>query len=347
MEKPLDANHPLNRRDGKLSAYLSKRFSRPLRVDSVSLLGEGVHGTAYKITTKEGSSFILKRFKEGGRNLQFPEDRHREAFLAKRTHNLIPHHVKAHDLVTVTPQGLETAHIQDLFLVLQEAKGLDYSHNLTTIADKKELSPEDYEHLTTIVKSLCDIHSIRGEPSYYRRYLQDWYGNGILDLLNEMRQFYPQQTIKKLKQQFLEIEHTLSSRSERCRVIHGEFFPGTIRFDGSHIQLYDSRRFGYGEPADDYGSFVVNLAITSLLHYGTIKEPFITMINHTITTYQSTMNDPDLEWIILPFMAYRALIVANPAIVPLKPSDSARMMRLSTFLLSQKRFNIKKLQTFR
>lgn len=339
----------LEHKSGKLSEYLSKKFGRTIRISSITKLGEGCHGVAYKAISKKNESFILKQFSEKGRNLEFKEDRIREALLIQRTANELDNHIRIHNVSYVDSSNkLSDYPYVEPIIIMEEIQQEEYFKDLDSIATKKELSMTDKIKIKKIALYLAQLHSKKLNPKYYHRYLKDWFSFGILELVNELRPSLGENKVFDLKKKFLEFEHDLHLHESRCSQIHGEFFPGTIHFDTNNdLKTYDMRRIGAGEPADDVGSILFNFYAFSFQAHGEVTPWFEEAADLFLDTYIGETADVEIIQFLPAFMAYRCLILAHPDIVPMN-EESRKLLRDFLFdLVTMKQYDKNKFEKYK
>ncbi len=331
----------INKKTGVLSSFLSNRFQNSIKIYKIEHLGSGFHGTAYKATSTNKQTFILKEFLESGRNLEFPEDRIRESLLIKRTSNQIPFHNKIFDVVQFDDNQLTPIKDATPVIIMEEVTNPDYFTDLSMISRSQELSIIDVTRIKIIAQTLAHIHSENQPAHYYLRYLRDWFGNGILDLTNTIHTLFNEDEIIKLNYKFIEWEHQLSKKKNRCKKIHGEFFPGTITFSSENkLKTFDMRRIGAGEPADDVGSIIFNYMYQSIIDHNTIITCFVESINIFLHEYLLRSKDYELKKFLQVFIAYRCLICIHPDLVPIPLSKKERLKKMIFPLLNQKEFDL-------
>lgn len=314
----------------QLQKHLQEEFSETSPIKEIKQLGSGEHGEAAKITLENNTTYILKTWKEQGRNLQFPEDRLRESHRIQRTSKLIPNHVPIHAILDAQARVLKA---EKSYVLMQEVTQQPYSEVLRKTCKEDTLNEKQKGSVQAIATYLATTHK-QADPKYYEEYLKDWYATGILELINES---IPKNKRLWYKKKFLAYENKLSSKSHRCRIIHGEFFSENIFFKNNEVHTYDMRRIGYGEPADDVGSMANDFYMTSILEHGRITPETFQTVKLFLNTYLNQTKDEELLEIIPAFMAYRALIIANPNIVPLEEKQRQRVRSFLRFLLKQKK----------
>lgn len=336
-------NRLIEIKNGSISKYLSNHFNKKILIKEIHKLGAGCHGTAYKATSTDNESFILKQFNIDGRNMEFIEDRIKESLLIKRTSSEMENHVKTHSIAEVEDASIKEISQNEPIIIMEEVKGAEYFSELADIAKSKKLTQTNKNHISIIAQYLANIHSKKKPQKLYHRYLKDWFGYGILELTNELQQSMSKNKLFDLKKEFLLWEDRISRLNNRCKMIHGEFFPGTIHFDKDVFHTYDMRRIGAGEPADDVGSMLFNYYSFSIMEFGKVIPCFAEAAELFLSTYIKESNDNKIVDVLPCFMAYRCLILTNPSIVPMSKENRKVMQDLLQFLVKEKKLSHKKI----
>lgn len=311
---------------------MSKKLKKHVKIDSLEFLGKGCHGIAYKATATSGETYVLKQFLENGRNMDYFEDRVKEALQIKRTSAELPNHIPIHHLATFNRGELTEFPETDPIIIMDEIKHSNYFSDLSKF--KEELTAQQKLRIEKIARYLAHIHSKKRPSELYDRYLKDWFSTGILELTNQL----PNNQLTR-KKMFLQWEHKLSSKSHRCSLIHGEFFPETIHFTPKNtLKTYDMRRIGAGEPADDVGSMLFNYYAYSLQNHDIVLPVYKHAAKIFLDTYLKRTNDKEILKILPCFMAYRCLILTHPTIVPMENSTRNKFSKLLSTLLKMNTF---------
>ena len=333
----------LKNKSGILSTYLSKRFNKEIQIKEIQDLGTGVHGHAYKAISLENESFIIKEFMDSGRNLEFNEDRLREALLHKRTANQTPGHIKVHDIIQLENNKLTPINESNPIIVMEEALYDEYFSDLNNISKNQQLTERDKERIKILAQKIAEIHKHKEPKEHYLRYLRDWFGLGILDLTNELTNFTQKET-QLVNHLFIDWQHLLAKNSDRCTRIHGELFPGTIKLGpNNEFVTYDMRRIGAGEPADDTGSVIYNFLFQSILDHKKIIPCFEEAAKLFLNEYIKHSKDKEITKFLPVYMAYRCLICTHPTIVPIPKETKMQLKKLLFNLLKQKDLDLDKI----
>jgi len=331
-------------KSGILSNYLSNLLKKQIKIKKIEFLGQGLHGEAYKATTFDDETYIIKEFMDWGRNLEFAEDRIGEAIKLKRTANDMPGHVKIFGNMQHSNNQLKDLSEENPIIVMEEAKYEEYFSDLEEINQSQKLSEKAKRRIIIIAEKIAEMHSKEQLKELYSKYLKDWFSLGILELTNELEPICTEKEVKEIKHYFLDWEHQLYKNSKRCRRIHGELFPGTIKFSpNDEFITYDMRRIGAGEPADDLGSVLYNYLFYPLSTHGKILPCFHEAAELLLDTYLKKTNDRDITKFLPCFMAYRCLICTHPTIVPIPDKTKKQLKKMLFSLLRQKELDLDKI----
>lgn len=331
-------------KSGILSNYLSNLLKKQIKIQKIEFLGKGLHGEAYKATDSNNETYIVKEFMDWGLNLEFAEDRISEAIKLKRTANDLPGHVKIFGNLQHSNNQLKNLTEENPIIVMEEAKYDEYFADLNEISKSKELSDNAKKRIVILAEKIAEMHSKKQPNNLYSKYLKDWFSLGVLELTNELKPICTESEVKQIKHSFLDWEHLLYKNSDRCKRIHGELFPGTIKFSpNDEFITYDMRRIGAGEPADDLGSVIYNYLLQSILDHDKIIPCFQEAIELLLKTYLEKTKDKEITKFLPVFMAYRCLICTHPTIVPIPDNKKKQLKKLLFSLLKQKDLDLEKI----
>jgi aminoglycoside phosphotransferase (APT) family kinase protein len=95
--------------------------------------------------------------------------------------------------------------------------------------------------------------------------------------------------------------------------VHGDFHPFNILFtDVDNFVLLDRSRGAWGEPADDVSCLAINYLFFSLQRSGRLAPPFQEMWQTFWQLYLDYTGDRELLTVVVPFLVWRALVLASP-----------------------------------
>jgi len=334
----------IENKSGILSNYISNLLKKEIKIQKIEYLGKGLHGEAYKATTSNNETYIVKEFMDWGLNLEFPEDRISEAIKLKRTANDLPGHVKIFGNLQHSNNEIKELTNENPIIVMEEAKYDEYFSDLSEISKSQELSEKAKQRIKILAEKIAEMHSKKQPANLYSKYLKDWFSLGILELTNELKPICTEAEAKQIKHSFLDWEHILYKNSDRCKRIHGELFPGTIKFGpNNEFVTYDMRRIGAGEPADDVGSVAFNFLLQSILDHKKILPCFEEATKLFLSEYIKHSKDNEITKFLPVYMAYRCLICVHPEIIPIPKETKIQLKKILFTLLKQKDLDLDKI----
>ena len=125
-----------------------------------------------------------------------------------------------------------------------------------------------------------------------------------------------------------------------CQV-HGDFHPWNILFrQGSDFSVLDRSRGEWGDAADDVVCLTLNYLFFSLQRSGRLQGDFERLWQRFWQRYLERSGDQELLEVAAPFLAFRALVMANPLWYPaLEPAVREQLFRLILRVLDAERFD--------
>jgi len=243
----------------------------------------------------------------------------------------IPAHVRAVDLGVIRARG-ELLSIRDAtehYLITTYAPGTIYAHDLRRIAHEQIATPRDVARVEVLARYLANLHTpIEPPGARYRRAIRDLVGSGegIFGIVDGYPAGVPGATAERL--QAIEARCAawrwrLRGRDARLTRTHGDFHPFNIVFDGDAPTLLDASRGGCGDPADDVTALAINYVLFALDAPGAWRGGLGVLWRRLWQCYLAERDDRELLAVAPPFLAWRALVVANPAFYP-RMSEAAR-----------------------
>jgi hypothetical protein len=242
----------------------------------------------------------------------------------------MPQHVRAVDIGVVRGGELvSTRGGGEHYLITTYAPGAIYADDLRRIADERIATPRDVDRVDVLARYLAALHTPITPPgSRYRRAIRDLVGSGegIFGIIDGYPPDVPGAPIERLQAieaRCAEWRWRLRGRDHRLTRTHGDFHPFNIVFDGDTPILLDASRGGCGDPADDVTALAINFVVFALDAPGAWRHGLGVLWRHLWHCYRVERDDADLLAVAPPFLAWRALVVANPAFYP-KMSPAAR-----------------------
>ncbi len=296
------------RRDG--ATLKAVGYGRPLKVAVETASGERV---AWVIHTATANAYGHDR----------RADRLAEMVLAYDTFGDIPRHTKALDIGLVKEDGslVSIRGTSEAFLVTTWATGHIYADELRAVGERGGALDVDLAHARTLGRFLAELHQPRDEPHAYARSVRDLVGSGegIFGIVDGYPEGVPrasQARLRAIEHRCVDWRWRLKSRGERLVRIHGDFHPFNIVFDDdSKLSLLDASRGCAGDAADDLTALGINYLFFGL-QTGTWKGSYEPLWRAFWTSYRSARPDPDAIAVAPPYLAWRALVLANPRWYP-------------------------------
>jgi hypothetical protein len=327
----------------------------PLKADS-GAEDETLKGTGYGVPVR------IELTHEGGRRAlvlhtasanDFGHDRRADrasaAILAADTFGLVADHVAvvdvgayrgADDFVSLAGSG-------EFYLLTAHADGRVYAEDLRDIAERGQLCATDRARSRSLVRYLASLHAERPPRSKpaYERFWRDTLGSGegifgIADGYADDVPSAPRARIERIEEACLKWRFRLRRLGVRLRRTHGDFHPFNVLFDdASRLSLLDTSRGAVGDPADDVTCMAVNYAFFALGHAGAWREAFASLWDGFWRGYVEQTHDDSLVEVVAPLLAWRGLVLANPAWYPaLAAADRERILSFVEHVLGAPRF---------
>lgn len=340
-----------------LEPYLVRLTGGPVQIERISVLGSATTGAAalkafgygrplcIEVRAQTSSPaqpadlqrIVLRQVNRNGFGRERDSDRIAEVWLDWSTFNMLPSHVPARDIVALTHTGqLESlSKVADVLLVTDYATGEPYADDLLRIRDAGECTERDVARATALARYLAQIHHRKhDDPLLWRRRLRDLvgHGEGIMGLCDS----YPTQFALASADDLRAIEDAanrwrwqLKPLHHRLCQVHGDFHPFNVLWSGDTFTVIDRSRGAWGEAADDVSAMTINYLFFSLQRSGTLAGPFEMLYRVFWNTYLHASQDSMIGFVIQPWFAWRALVLASPQWYPTLTDDVRR--KLLTF----------------
>lgn len=249
-------------------------------------------------------------------------DRAAELLLAYEDFANIPRHVPALDVGVIRSDGhlVSIRDYDELYLLTPYVRGLPYAGDLRAIARAGSATERDHERVRVLARYLAALHTPLADPPRYRRAIRDLVGSGegIFGVVDAYGHAVPGASplrLEAIERACVRWRWRLRDHEHRLVRTHGDFHPFNILFDGEELVLLDASRGTAGDPADDLAALAVNFLLfafdTPAGWKGTGP-----LWYRLWQTYAEERRDPELYQVIAPFLAWRALVVCNPAFYP-------------------------------
>jgi len=276
-------------------------------------------------------------------------DRARNMLLSYDTFPAIPQHVEALDVGVVASDGelLSLRGGGEFFLVTTYAEGSLYAGDLRRVGRERRSLEPDRRRAVALADYLVDLHARRiGDGPGYRRVLRDvvGHGEGIFGVIDGYPDAVPGAPTGRLQ----EIETLASSfrwrlrRTEgRLTRIHGDFHPFNLVFStGGELTALDASRGCEGDAADDVVCLSINYLFFALETEGSWTEGFLPLWKAFWEHYLARTSDEGLLLVAPLYLAWRALVIANPRFYPdLRASTRESLLGLAERALGRGRFD--------
>lgn len=236
----------------------------------------------------------------------------------------IPGHVPALDVGAVTPTGLVSlANAGEFYLVTRFAEGRVYADDLRDLARKGELRERDTSVVDALVDQLLSIHSEKSVDALrYHRAIRDLCGSGegIFGMVDSYPPDVPSANharLRALEERALEWRWKLRDCENRSCRTHGDFHPfNVVLADDGAPTLLDASRGCVGDAADDVTCMAINYVFFAVEHPASWERGFSRLWYRFWERYLTKSGDTELLAVCAPFLAWRGLVIANPAWYP-------------------------------
>ncbi|MCF8142589.1 MAG: aminoglycoside phosphotransferase family protein [Deltaproteobacteria bacterium] len=345
--------------DVKVENYLKERFGSKTSLISMERLGEGVHGTAYRVTfthPKGEDRLIMKTLFHSRFGHDHYSDRAQVLLLAQANFNEMPKHVRATDVVGESPERLiSVKDAREFYIFMEEAEGVSYFEDLDAILKRGRLNDLDRERAGMLARFIADVHALRytGEDAktLYRRRIRDLIGHGecimgIIDAYDPV-DFTTDRELVAYAGKSLNWWGKIRDRGERLCSVHGDYHPGNIRLQGDDFVLLDRSRGTWGEPADDVSCLGMNYIHYAVKDRGTFEGPFADLFRIFLDAYLEKTGDAGFFEVAQPFFAFRVLVIANPKFYPDDTVETKRkLIDFGLSVLETARFDPEKIAAY-
>jgi hypothetical protein len=258
-------------------------------------------------------------------------DRAAEMLLAFDTFGSIPAHVEVVDVGSLTRDGrfLSLRDAGEFYLLTTYAEGDVYAADLRRIAKERRARPEDRRRCEALANYLVALHGAKGaQPGSYRRAVRDLVGHGegifgIIDGYPDDVPGAPPARLQAIERRCVEWRWKLRGRDQRLARTHGDFHPFNIVFnEASQLTLLDTSRGSQGDPADDVTCLAINYVFFALGAPGAWQGGFRALWERFWDVYLGWSGSAGVLDVAAPFLAWRALVRANPGWYPAVTSSA-------------------------
>lgn len=347
-----------------LKAYLEDVFGKGVQVRSVSVLGRKTklkkfgYGRPVLVRFLKGKkpmSAVISTVKKGQFGHEFRSDRAGDVLLAYDVYNKLPKHVKAIDCGGFTKKGMESLKdCGELFLLAEEVEGRDYHFDLDELMEGREPGRLDLQRAEAMAVYLSRIHGKKKKSNelWYRR-VRELLGLGecifgINDSYKDDTGVISWKELEKIEKKCVEWRWRLKKMPERLCQVHGDFHPWNVKFgEGADFTVLDRSRGEWGEAADDVSAMSIDYIFYSLQKYGKMEGEFKKLNDAFVKTYLEGTGDRNLMKVILPFYAFRGLVVASPVWYPdLEPGVRKKLFGFVRAVLDTEEFGLADINSY-
>jgi hypothetical protein len=277
-------------------------------------------------------------------------DRCAEMLLGYDTFGAIPNHVAALDIGAIRSDDalVSLRDCGELFLLTEYAPGEVYAEDLRRLARGSAVTDRDRARVDQLADYLAALHERRVDvsPSVYTRAIRDLVGAGegiygIVDGYPAGAPAAPPERLASIERACAMWRWKTRGGEGRLRRIHGDFHPFNILFDdGDRLSLLDAARGCTGDPADDVVCLAINFPFFALEAPATWPE-LRALYDRFWSRYFEHRSDHGLLEIAPPYLAWRALVIANPVWYPnLAPSARDVLLSIAERALAEGAFRI-------
>jgi hypothetical protein len=294
-------------------------------------------------------SAVLETVRPGPFGHEHMSDRAQSLLWAHRAFATLPRHVRSLDVGAVRTDGalLALGGAEEFFIVTEFSAGREYAADLLRLRGGAALGRLDLERAEALCDYLVEIHRVRGpDPGLYVRRIRELVGMGecifgICDSYPESAPFATPQLLEDIERRCVGWRWKLKRRTHRLRQVHGDFHPWNILFrEGVDFTVLDRSRGEWGEPADDVACLSLNYLFFSLQRARRLEGDFERLYRGFWERYLERSGDAEMLEVVAPFLAFRALVMANPVWYPtLEPALRQKLLRFIVAVLDAGRFD--------
>jgi hypothetical protein len=313
-----------------LKNYLGVVHGRPVDSVRVTPLGggrQGDKGYGYGIPLRvdyllDGAPqrAVVETVRPGPFGHEHMADRAQSLLWAHGAFRTLPRHVASLDVGAVRSSGelVPLGSAEELFMLAEFVDGHEYADDLLRLRAGAQASSLDLERADALCDYLVEIHRVRGpDPGLYVRRIRELLGHG--ECIFGVADSYPGDAalLMDLEKKCIEWRWKLKPRTHRLRQVHGDFHPWNLMFrEGTDFSVLDRSRGEWGDAADDVTCLALNYLFFSLQRSGKLEGAFENLWRRFWERYLERSGDGELLEVAAPFIAFRALVMANPVWYP-------------------------------
>jgi len=329
-----------------LSAYLGAVHGRAVSIVRVTPLGggrQGDKGYGYGIPlrvdyTLDGAPrrAVVETVRPGPFGHEDMSDRAQSLLWAHRAFSRLPRHVASLDVGAVRASGalVPLGNAEELFMLAEFIDGAEYADDLLRLRAGGELSNQDLQRCDALCDYRAEIRKVEGpDGELYARRIRETVGHGecIFGVVDSYAAHEYGSVLQEIERKCIDWRWKLKRRSWRLRQVHGDFHPWNIMFrQGADFSVLDRSRGEWGEAADDVTCLTLNYLFFSLQRSGRLEGAFERLWQRFWERYLERAHDAEMLEVAGLFLAFRALVMANPLWYP--ALDAALRAKLFRFI---------------
>jgi hypothetical protein len=294
---------------------------------------------------------VLTRIRKTGFGLERSDDRAAAAWLKYHTYNELPHHQLALDLAARMESGRvrSIGGVRELLLVTSYVPGAPYAQDLQRVAESGSALSIDLDRSRALAEYLGRIHREKQRNDMlWRRRLRDLvgHGTGVMGIVEGFPADVPYTSLGELQLLERAVNYwrwRLMRSGHRLSQVHGDFNPNNIVFlKSGRMRVLGRGSGGWGEPAEDLACMSVHYLYFAVRSGSMLRGDLQGLYHRFWTRYMELLPDPELFQIIQPWLAWRAMELANPVLFP-ETADSVRraLLGFARRVLAAKRYDFR------
>jgi aminoglycoside phosphotransferase (APT) family kinase protein len=219
-----------------------------------------------------------------------------------------------------------------VYVVEEALTGELYADRLARYAAMRIAEIDSDVH--SIVTYLAQLHEPvpNASPSAYRRMLRQTLYASSVRIMDAGDSYWSDRRPlqRSIEEAIARWRVRLVDAHHRVRRTHNDFHPWNIFLSGTDVRCIGARPPGYGDPAMDLASLMLNYVWFSYLLFDAFEEPFLCAFKNTWRTYVELTGDSECASVFAPFLARGLLILLNPQWYPNVRASTSR--KLETLL---------------
>jgi len=293
------------------------------------------YGTPVRVTFDDGREVVFHTAGANAFGHDRRADRAAEMLLAYDTFDALPDHVAAIDVGGIASGGAlrSLADVGEFYLVTEYAPGIVYAADLRRLEREGTTLERDHRRCRALADYLAALHRdpVEAAPAEramrYRRAIRDLIGHGegifgIVDGYPDDIEPATAARVQAIEAACVGWRSRLRHCDHRLRRTHGDFHPFNLVFDDDDaLRVLDAARGGVGDPADDVVCLALNYLFFALQRPASWRKGLRALWFEFWTRYLDQSGDRAVLDCAPPFVAWRALVLANPAWYPAASRD--------------------------